>query len=138
MKRTGQPERPLGRRAGTQAPDRTRGAAAIEFALILPILVMLVFGIFEFGRVYNAKLTLSNAAREAARSYVINGNDDLFVSIETALAEFGVSLAIIDNCAAADPHVVAEASRDSMTVTIPLIAEKDIALTESVVLPCFE
>ncbi len=44
-----------------------RGATVVEFALILPILVMLVFGIVEFGRGYNAKITVTHAAREGAR-----------------------------------------------------------------------
>jgi Flp pilus assembly protein TadG len=44
-----------------------RGAVAVEFALILPILIVLVFGIIDFGRAFNAQVTLSQAAREGAR-----------------------------------------------------------------------
>ena len=44
-----------------------RGAVAVEFALIVPILVMLIFGIVEFGRGYNTKVTVTHAAREGAR-----------------------------------------------------------------------
>ncbi|HKU29947.1 MAG TPA: TadE/TadG family type IV pilus assembly protein, partial [Arthrobacter sp.] len=40
-----------------------RGAAAVEFALVAPILVLLVLGIMEFGRAYNAQVSLTNAAR---------------------------------------------------------------------------
>lgn len=46
----------------------TRGAVAVEFALILPILLMLVFGIFEFGMLFRADLTVSQAARSGART----------------------------------------------------------------------
>lgn len=47
------------------------GAAMVEFALILPLLLMLVFGTIEFGRAYNAQNTLTHAAREGAREYAI-------------------------------------------------------------------
>jgi Flp pilus assembly protein TadG len=43
------------------------GAAMVEFALILPILAMLLMGIIEFGRAYNMQITLQAAAREGAR-----------------------------------------------------------------------
>jgi Flp pilus assembly protein TadG len=45
----------------------TRGAAAIEFALVLPIVLLLVCGIVDFGRMLNIQITLSAAAREGAR-----------------------------------------------------------------------
>ncbi len=47
--------------------ERDRGAAAVEFALVLPILLVLVFGIIDFGRAYMAQISLTQAAREGAR-----------------------------------------------------------------------
>lgn len=44
-----------------------RGAAAVEFAIISTILFLLIFGIFEFGRVYSRYQVLQGAAREGAR-----------------------------------------------------------------------
>jgi Flp pilus assembly protein TadG len=46
---------------------RDRGAAAVEFALVLPLLLLIVFGIIDFGRALNAQITLTQAAREGAR-----------------------------------------------------------------------
>lgn len=54
------------RRQARRAP-RDRGAAAVEFALLLPLLMLLVFGIVDFGRALNAQITLTQAAREGAR-----------------------------------------------------------------------
>ena len=44
-----------------------RGASAVEFALIVPVLVLLVLGIVEFGRGFQVSGTLSAAAREGVR-----------------------------------------------------------------------
>jgi hypothetical protein len=44
-----------------------RGASAVEFAIILPVLIMLVFGIIQFGVAYNKYISLTHAAREGAR-----------------------------------------------------------------------
>ena len=54
------------RRPARRAPQ-DRGAAAVEFALLLPLLMLLVFGIVDFGRALNAQITLTQAAREGAR-----------------------------------------------------------------------
>ena len=45
-----------------------RGAAAVEMALVLPMLLFVVFGIIDFGRLLNAQITLTEAAREGARA----------------------------------------------------------------------
>ena len=51
-----------------------KGAAAVEFALVVPLLISLIFGIVLMGAAYNAQITLTQIARAAARSMVINGN----------------------------------------------------------------
>ena len=48
-----------------------RGAAAVEFALLLPLLVALLFGFVEFGIAFNTKIQATNAAREGARIAVV-------------------------------------------------------------------
>ena len=40
----------------------------MEFAIILPLLLLFMFGIIEFGRAYNAKIELTSAVREGART----------------------------------------------------------------------
>ena len=51
------------------------GAAAVEFALLLPLLVALLFGFIQFGIAFNDRIQATNAAREAARLAVV-GIDD--------------------------------------------------------------
>lgn len=52
---------------GAQRCRDERGVAAIEFALVLPLLVMLLFGVTTAGLAYNDNLSIANAAREGAR-----------------------------------------------------------------------
>lgn len=52
---------------GADRHGHERGAAAVEFAIVLPVLVMLLFGIIEFGAAYNRSQGLHAAAREGAR-----------------------------------------------------------------------
>jgi Flp pilus assembly protein TadG len=47
--------------------SREEGVAAVEFALILPVLALMLFGILEFGRVWSQYQVFQGAAREGAR-----------------------------------------------------------------------
>jgi Flp pilus assembly protein TadG len=54
-----------------------RGAAAVEMALVLPVLLFLLMGIIDFGRMFNAQIQLSQAAREGVRLASLNTGADL-------------------------------------------------------------
>lgn len=58
----------------TRWKDRS-GNSVVEFALVLPLLLMVVFGITEFGRAWFAVNALSTAAREGARLAVVTAPD---------------------------------------------------------------
>ncbi|VEH43957.1 Flp pilus assembly protein TadG [Kocuria rosea] len=51
-----------------------RGAAAVEFALVLPVLLLILLGIIECGRAYNVQISLTHAARETARYMAIHND----------------------------------------------------------------
>ena len=51
-----------------------RGAVAIEFALGLPIFLAMIYGVFEFGRIYWTQNTMEFAVEEAARFTMVNPN----------------------------------------------------------------
>jgi Flp pilus assembly protein TadG len=53
------------------------GAAIVEFAVALPLLIVLVVGIFDFGGAFNVKQELSNVAREGARFGAAQPTNDL-------------------------------------------------------------
>ena len=48
-----------------------KGASAVEFALVLPILIVLLFGIVEFGLLMYNKAVITNASREGARAGIV-------------------------------------------------------------------
>ena len=69
-------------------PSRLRGSdgtALVEFTLILPLFLMLLFGIIDFGRAYSASVTLTNAVREGAR-YGITGQTAANIQSRTKTA----------------------------------------------------
>jgi Flp pilus assembly protein TadG len=51
-----------------------RGQALPEFALILPLMLLMAIGVVDFGRVLWALDSVSNAAREGARYAIVHGN----------------------------------------------------------------
>jgi Flp pilus assembly protein TadG len=55
------------RRRHAATGSRDRGSVAVEFALLLPVLLLIVFGTIDFGRLINAQITLTQAAGEGAR-----------------------------------------------------------------------
>lgn len=56
----------------------SRGQALVELALALPLIIMLVMGTIEFGRLFHSYLLITNASREGAR-IAITGADDLTI-----------------------------------------------------------
>lgn len=53
--------------------DRRRGAATVEFAIVAPLFIMLVFGMVEYGRMVMVQQLLTSAGREGARMGVLDG-----------------------------------------------------------------
>ena len=73
-----------------RSANREHGAAAVEFALILPILVLLVFGIVEFAVAYNNQQGLHAAAREGARIAALPQSDTSTIESRVRSALNGV------------------------------------------------
>ena len=73
------------------------GAAAVEFALVVPFLLLILFGIIAYGVVFAQSLSLSNSARQAARSGVIDGTTCGQVS---ALAQDAANTIAMDGASA--------------------------------------
>lgn len=67
---------------------RTRnqaGQALVEMALVMPLLLAMVLGVFGFGRLFNAQLVITNAGREGARLGALGRPDE---SIKAAITKY--------------------------------------------------
>lgn len=75
-----------------------QGAAVVEFALVLPLLLMIIFGIIEFGRLFWVKEILTYAAREGGRAAIVPGatNTSVQTAISNAMTGSGLTLYTIE------------------------------------------
>lgn len=64
----------------------SRGQEMVEFAIILPLLVLFLVGVFDLGRLFHAAIVVTNAAREGAR-YAMMYPDDIAGIDGAAVAE---------------------------------------------------
>jgi Flp pilus assembly protein TadG len=64
-----------------------RGAAAVEFALVLPVLLVIVFGIIDYGLVFNNALNARQGVREAARQGVVGNFSMTGCTTGTSMAQ---------------------------------------------------
>lgn len=78
--------------------DERSGQAIVEFALILPVILVLVFGMIEFGRAWNIQQAITDAAREGARKAVVAElppasvkPDSVYARVSLALASAGIT-----------------------------------------------
>ena len=80
--------------------DRDQGGAiVVEFALIVPLLLLLVFGILEFGFMMNRDTAIDNATRDGARVASLDGTfADICTSITGELAGSGIPVAATTPC----------------------------------------
>jgi Flp pilus assembly protein TadG len=75
--------------------NRQRGQSLVEFAMVLPIMAVMLCAVLEFGMAFDADLTLSAASREGARIGATIGNDGTRGVCPDATAQATVDPAII-------------------------------------------
>ncbi|HSP76594.1 MAG TPA: TadE/TadG family type IV pilus assembly protein [Cryobacterium sp.] len=92
-----------------------RGSAVVEFVLVIPFLIGLVLGVVELSRVYNVQISLSNAAREGARTMAIH-NDPARAKAAASLAAPSVNPALTAGDITVSPADCAAGT--AVTVTI--------------------
>jgi Flp pilus assembly protein TadG len=75
-----------------------RGAAVVEFAVVAPVFVLLVFGMIEYGRMVMVQQMLTNGSREGARRAVLEQStaDEVRTVVEDYLSGSSISGATVD------------------------------------------
>jgi Flp pilus assembly protein TadG len=95
-----------------------RGAAAVEFALVAPLLFMLVLGMMEFGRMLMVQQVLTNGAREGARKAVLPGVTD--ADVRTAIDSYMSNTGISGHTRLISPSCTTAAAGTPLTITVSL------------------
>lgn len=92
-----------------------KGQALVEFAIVLPILLMLVMGIIQFGMMLNSYLAIENASREGARAGIVGSAD---TEIESLIIASSPSLDPAYLTVSLTPSEANRRSGDTLTVTV--------------------
>jgi Flp pilus assembly protein TadG len=95
-----------------------RGAALLETAITIPIILLISVGIFEFGRAYQTWQVLTNAAREGARIAVLAESSDADVSAAVTNYMNGGRLTDVQSAAVTVERNVIVNGRSSSRITI--------------------
>jgi Flp pilus assembly protein TadG len=91
------------------------GQSLVEFAIILPILLLLIMGIIEFGLIMNSCLTIQNASREGARIAIVGAADS---DIRNRIISDSPNLQTADLTIDITPVEGSRSSGDTITVAI--------------------
>lgn len=87
--------------------EKERGAVAVEMAIILPLLLLILIGVIEFGRALNVQVSLTQAAREGARFAAVHYQDGAVDVAGTALSSApsldGLGVSVSDNASSCAP-----------------------------------
>jgi Flp pilus assembly protein TadG len=86
--------------------ERARGAAAVEFALVLPVLMLLCLGAIEWGFHFFQREIIVNAAREGARAGSIADTDAAGVAVARAREYLSVAGINATTCTVDIPEAV--------------------------------
>ena len=118
--------------------SREKGASAVEFAIILPILVMLVFGIIQFGLVFNKYIAITHATREGARLAAVGLHEENHSLFEQKVRDSAPTVQIISVDVINPPGAIKIGNPVTVTVTgesfyikIPLVEEWSIPLSST-------
>ena len=123
--------------------NKDQGAAAVEFVLVLPVLLIVLFGIIDFGRMMHAKLQLAEAAREGARAAALVSEGDARDTMRDIVGDDMAAAwdnPVVVTCAGPGTDARVELTYHFSFVT-PLFGfggdDGLLTLTQTAVMPCF-
>ena len=102
---------------------RASGQSLTEFALILPVILLVLFGVFDFGRAIYAYNAVSNAAREGGRTAIVNQTPaDVRARAITQATALGINGASVSCPPAGASGVCVEFKNAALTATCSPVA----------------
>ena len=111
-----------------------KGATAIEFALILPVFIIIIFAVFQFGIVFNNWIALTYAAREGARLAAVDEYDEAVVRQRVPSAKIeSITVDWPSDPEIGDP-VTVNVTGNVLNFTVPFLSSKAVSLTSSATL----
>lgn len=105
---------------------KKRGSALVEFAIAIPVLILITFSIIEYSIIFYDKAVITNASREGARygivlrtpSYVTSGQVVTFTKNYLSNKLINFSAAAVSPVVTATPSKPTPVSGDTLTVTV--------------------
>jgi uncharacterized protein (UPF0333 family) len=121
-----------------------RGAILAEFALVLPVLLVVLFGIIEFGFAFSRSQSITAAAREAGRLASLSSTTtaDISSRVDTTLAGTSldapptVTVIPAGGCAGREGESVTVLVSAPHRITIPFAVDREITLSGRAVFRC--
>ncbi len=117
-----------------------KGQVIIEFAVVLPLFLFLVFGMFYSGMLFHDYSTLSNVARSAAREAAITGSADNIVSHYYQNGSFteGLTTSLYAPKGTEPLKVVVDGTTNDVTATITMQLNTNLPFLDAIVPQEFE
>jgi len=112
------------RRLARSLSDDNSGAVAIEFAILLPVLIVMLFAIIQYGLILSTRQLMVYAARESARSYAIGESTE-------AEAE-ALAISLLNNASLNyDVDIDDDGTDVTLSITVPMAEAAIINALES-------
>ena len=109
---------------------KKEGQAMVEFALVLPILILILFGIFEFGMIFNSYLTINAASREGARVASVGADD---AEIASTVVNFTPTLDSSNISVAVTPDDTIRTHGDSAKVSVDYVHSVNTPIIRNII-----
>ena len=110
-----------------------KGASAVEFALVLPIFISVIFGIFQFGIAFNNWIAITHAAREGARLAAVKQYDEQRVRDSAPSVQIQ-SITVSGQGGSIGSPVTVRVTGNVLNIEIPFVGNWPVTLTSTAVM----
>jgi Flp pilus assembly protein TadG len=101
----------------------------VEFAVVGPLLLTLLFGIIEYGYVFLVRQTVVHAAREGCRVAVLQSTDEPYTEVTDRVAEIMASVGL-SNYTLTMTHASVDNPEETVRISVPM---SDVSLVGSII-----